>query len=189
MATINPAVPQVSMPAGSTGQPQIRAYTPASHINDGDLVVLSGGQIASATANVASGIVGFSIQDSKANYGGSSQAASTLDQWFGFSQVNTPLVPGDALLTKVALVDAPALVEMNLTAVTGWVSGGSFQANIGTQVGIAVTGGVFLADTNASNKVAEIAELVEQPALGASATGVGDLGSRVRVRFFSSVLA
>lgn len=189
MATINPAVPQVSMPAGSTGIPQIRAYFPASHINDGDLVTISAGQIASATANVASGIVGFAIQDSNANYGGSIQTASSLSAWYGFSQVNTPLVPGDAAETKVALVDAPALVEMNLTGTTGWISGGSQQANIGTAIGIAITNGVVLADPTASNKVGEIVELIEYPALGASQIGTGDLGSRVRVKFYASVLA
>lgn len=189
MATINPAVPQVYMPAGSTGTPLIRRYSAASHVTDGALVTLSSGQISPAGANVASGILGFAIADSAANYGGSIQTPSTLDQWFGFSQVDTPLVPADASLTGVALVDAPAEVEMNLTATTGWVSGGSQQANIGTQIGIAITSGITLADPTASNKVAEIVELVSFPALGASATGVGDLGARVRVRFLASVLA
>jgi hypothetical protein len=187
MATVNVAVPQVYMPAGTTFQPPVQGYTPSAAILDGAICVLSGGTIATATANVASGIVGVAIQNSVQNYGGSIQTTPALNGIFGYSQVNTPLVPADASLTKVAKVYSPALVEINLNITTGWVTGGAQQANIGSAVGLSIdpSTGFFVADPTQSNKVAEIVEAVDGPSFGAA----GDLAKRVRIQFYATVLA
>ena len=190
MATINIAAPAAVMPAGSTGQVPMQSYTVSSHVNDGDFVVLSGGLIATATANVASGIAGIASHDSNANYGGlaavSPPTVAGLQNVFGYGGIGNPIIPPNEGQTLVALLDAPALVEINLTTATGWVTGGTYQANIGTAVGLNIdsTTGYFVADPNESNKVATIVEKIYGPGFGNN----GDLAARVRIRMYSTVL-
>lgn len=187
MATVNIAPPEAVSQAGSTGQPPIRSFTASSTVLADAFVVLSGGNIATATANVAANIAGIAIHNSSANYGGSEQTAPSLTNVFGYSQVNTPLVPATAGQTLVAILDGPVLVEINLSAVTGWISGGTYQANLGTAVGLGIdsTTGFFVADPNASNKVATVVEKIYGPGFG----DTGDLAARVRIQMYPAALA
>lgn len=188
MATVNIEAPAAVMPSGSTGQvPQI-SFTAASHVKDGDFVALSGGSIVPAAANAAT-VAGLASHDSLAQYAGlvsGTIGANDLTNAFGYSNNGSPLVPAQARQTLVSALNAPAIVEINLSVLTGWVSGGTYQANVGTQVGLAIdSSGYFVADPNASNKVAIIIDKIEGPSFG----GVGDLAGRVQVRMIASALS
>jgi hypothetical protein len=181
--------PIVQSVAGQTGVVPLRSFTASSTCHDGDIVVLSAGAIAPATANVATGIAGVAAHDSRANYGGEANAAAYAPQdVFGISQVGTllPLSPGQTLVAQIITSD---LVVMNLTATTGWVSGGSQQANIGTLVGLAIDGttGNYVADPTASNKVAIIVSKPLGPFAG-GADDVGNLGAPVGLNFLQASL-
>lgn len=188
--TYNYQMPVAQGEAGTPGTVQIQSYSPASHINDGAIVVLSSGNIAPAAANAANNIVGIAQHDSNANWGGQSATASfNIQNVLGVSQVGTLLPPSPAQ-TLVAVIDPPVDVQMNLTATTGWVSGGTQQANVGTSIGLAIDGttGFYVADPTASNLVAEIIGKVNGP-FTMPGNDVGNLAVRVIVRFFPSVLA
>ena len=191
MATINIAAPAAVLPAGTTGQVPMQSYTVSSHVNDGDFVVLSGGTIATSAANIASGYAGIACHDSNANYGGlaavNPPTSAGLQNVFGYGGIGNLIIPPNEGQTLVALLDAPALVEINVSVVTGWISGGTYQANIGTRVGLAIDGttGFFVADPNASNKVATIVEKIYGPSFG----NTGDLASRVRIRMDAAALS
>jgi hypothetical protein len=109
----------------------------------------------------------------------------------GHSQVGTPLVPSSPLQTLVASVGIPNLVEINLSATTGWVSGGTQAVNIGSAVGLSVdpTTGFYVADPTVSNLIATIEDILIGPGFtsgyqsGGPITGVGDTSARVRIRF------
>jgi hypothetical protein len=85
-----------------------------------------------------------------------------------------------------ASLGGPASLEINLTAVTGWISGGTYQAYVGLAVGINIdpVTGFYVMDPNASNKVATIVQKLNGPSAG----DVGDLGARVLVTFTPSTL-
>lgn len=186
--TYTATAPIVQSVAGQTGVVPLRSFTASATCKDGALVVLSGGQIAPATANVAGAIAGVAAHDSRANYGGEATASAYVPQdVFGISQVGTllPASPGQTLVAQILPDD---IVVGNLTATTGWVSGGSQQANIGTAVGIAIdsTTGFAVFDPTASNKVG----VITSKPMGPFATGgdVGNLGAPVGVTFYGSVL-
>jgi len=184
-ATIPVAPPVAALP-GSSGQgaPPIAGYTASAHCKVDDIVALAGGEIAPAAANAAGSIAGIAQGDSVAVF---QQDDTGLQGVFGADNVNTGLLPAGPGLTRVATLGAPVVVEISLTPTTGWVSGGSQQADIGTAVGLAIDGGTgfYLADPTASNKVAVIDSKVEGPGKG----GEGDLGGRVRVVFNAAALA
>lgn len=186
MAQIPVQMPVVQMP-GSASSPTTVSLTASSHVNDGDIVVLSSGQIATATANVSGNIAGIAQHDSNANFGGGTGINVTI----GSTQVGTGLFPASPGQTIVVPLGSPAIVAINLTATTGWISGGTQQANIGTQVGLAIDGttGFFLADPTASNKVATIVGIQDGVVLGGTESLAGNLGARVYVAFLSSALA
>ena len=194
MSTVNISVPQIYTPPGTTGQPNITSYGTSSACLDGAIVVLSGGLIAPATANVASGIAGIALQNSVQNYGGSIQTVPALDAVFGFSQVNTPLVPGDAALTLVGKLNSPFLLEINAASYVGWISGGTYNVNLGTAVGIAIdsTTGIYVIDPNQTNKVGVIVNGLQGPSaggFGSNGPATGTIAPRVTVQFYSTVLA
>lgn len=139
-----------------------------------------------AAVNVASGIAGVAIMESIKNYGGSVNQQPAPTFAFGFTQEGDPGYPVDASQTMYASLGGPASLEINLTAVTGWISGGTYQATIGTAVGINIdpATGFYVMDPNASNKVATIVQKLNGPSAG----DVGDLGGRVLVTFTPSTL-
>ena len=194
MSTVNISLPQIYMPPGSTGQPNITSYTASSACLDGAIVVLSAGAIAPATANVSGGIAGVALQNSVQNYGVSSQTAPALNAVFGFSQVNTPLVPGDAGLCLVGKLNGPALLEINAAVTVGWVSGGTTQVTVGTAVGIAIdsTTGFYVVDPGQSNAVAVVVSGLQGPSAGGFGTNgpaSGTIAPRVLVQFYATALA
>jgi hypothetical protein len=144
-----------------------------------------------ASANVAGGIAGVAVMNSWRNYGGSiNQQPALLPTLypFGFTQEGDNFsLPLDASQTMYGLLSSPAALEINLTAVTGWITGGTYQANVGTAVGVNIdpTTGNYVMDPNASNKVAVIDAILSGPSAG----GPGDLGARVLVSFYASALA
>lgn len=140
-----------------------------------------------APINVAGGIAGLTIQDSNENYGGWINTAPPLLSVFGSAQ-GPPLVPLDASLTKYAKLQSPALLEINLSADTGWISGGAGQAQFGTSVGLGIdpTTGYYVLVTGSSNLVASIVEPILGFSQGFGAPGT--LAQRVRAAFFPSVL-
>jgi hypothetical protein len=194
MAATQITAPIANVPASIVG-PTTVSLPASSHVNDADIVVLTAGAIATATANVAGGIAGIAQHDSNAVF---AQIDTGLQGVFGFFQ-GAPLLPPDPGYVIVVPLGAPIIVEINLTATTGWVTGGTQQANIGTQVGLAIDGttGFFLADPTASNKVAVITGKPQGVPAGLggagvpfpSKGGVGDTGARVYVSFISTTLA
>ncbi|MDE2097360.1 MAG: hypothetical protein KGL39_08965 [Patescibacteria group bacterium] len=165
------------------------------------LGVTTAGEIDPASANDSSNkLLGIIQAASTSVYNSDGDAQSV----FGTSPFGTSgqaLGPSTGPQTPlVVYMGPPFVVEINLTQATGWVSGGTYQANIGSTFGLAIdaTTGFYLADVNASNKVGVIVEKVigattqivtaqaEQPV---GPGGVGDLGARVRVTFNASAMA
>jgi hypothetical protein len=187
--TYTAQTPIVQSQAGQTGVVPLRSFSASATCLDGALVVLAGGLIAPAAANVAAGIAGVAAHDSRANYGGEANigAYSPIDA-LGISQVGTllPLSPGQTLVAQILPDD---LVIGNLTATTGWVTGGAQQANIGTQVGIAIDGttGFYVFDPTASNKVGVITTKPNGP-FASVGNDAGNLGASVGVTFFGAAL-
>lgn len=193
------AAPTVEVP-GTNGSPSIQPYSLATGqtCNDGDIVALAATGIEPIAANYAlATIVGVAQHNS----------ASVFDQQdtgpqgvFGADNVGTGLLPAAPGQTLVALVAAPAIVEMSLPATTGWISGFTNQANIGTAVGIGLdaTTGYYYADDQASNKTGIIVAKRNGPTTQINngqtlqpvgPGGVGDAGARVYVSFDAAVLA
>lgn len=189
MALISVEMPIAQTPGGSNA-PTCVSFTASSHVHDSDFVVLSGGTIAPAGANVAGGIAGIAQHDSNSAYGGttagSGPVVAPIQNVFGLSEVGTLLPPSPGQ-TIVAALGLPVVVAINLTATTGWQSGGSQQATYATAVGLAIdsTTGYYLADPTASNKVAVVTGKINGPSFG----GVGDLGARVLIEMNASALA
>ena len=181
-STIPYAAP-IAMVPGSIGSDPIIPLTASSHVKEADVVALSGGTISPAAANASGSIAGIAQNDSLAVY---QQDDTGLQGVFGADNVGTGLLPANAGQTLVLTLKGIP-VQMNLSSTTGWISGGSQQANIGTQVGIAIDGttGFYYADPTGSNKVAQVTEKIEGPGFG----GAGDLGARVLVVFFDTALA
>jgi hypothetical protein len=182
------------------GQPIFSATIGNQHINDASFVVLGTaapnvGAIIPAAVGANSNIVGIIQHDSSAVW---DQQDPGLQGVFGFSLVNTglfPAAPGQAL---VGTLGPPVLAEANLSANTGWISGGGNQATFGTPVGlnldpttgfyyfdptqsrIGVVSGVLTGDGNM------ILGVPYQPTpIGLT----GTLGARVVVAFDPQVLA
>lgn len=149
-----------------------------------------------APVNVAGGIVGLAQHDSNANYGGTIFPPAPIQNVFGVSQVGG-LLPISPLQTLVVTLGFGVTLGINLTAVTGWVSGGTVQANIGTPVGLAIdpVTHFYLADPSATNLVAVITGKINGPFASSEAlypgagSDVGNLGARVRIAFTQASLA
>lgn len=192
MALIPPQKPLVNFPASHGGSPSVLNLSVVSGqtVLDGDILALSSGQIQDAGVNASGSLAGIAQHDGASVF---NQLVATEQGVFGTTQVGTLLTPSPGQVI-VATLGSPATVEINLTAVTGWVSGGTYQVNIGSRVGLNKDGttGYYLADPNASNKVATI---VYKPnsgnpgAAGVGDGGIGDLGARVGIVFDSSALA
>jgi hypothetical protein len=178
MATIN-YQPPIAQTEAQLPSPGVQGLPASSHCNEADIVVLSSGQIAPAAVNVATGIAGIVQQDSNAVF--ADTTSGNLQGVFGSSQINTGLVPGAPIWVLFLPLGPPITVEINLPATTGWVSGGTNQANVGTAVGLNKDGttGFYYADDQQTNKVAHIVGKVVGPFKG----GVGDLGARVLIAF------
>lgn len=195
MAAISPSIPIANVPASAVGASTL-SLPASSHCNDGDIVALSAGAVAPAGANPAGNLAGIAQHDSSAAF---AQTDTSLQGVFGYFQ-GPALIPADPGFLIIVTLGPPIIVEINLTSTTGWVTGGVQQADIGTQVGLAVDGatGYYLADPTASNKVAVITGKPqgvpdnEGPpnAQGATSKGfAGDTGARVYISFFSNALA
>jgi len=196
-------IPIVEVP-GSIGSPSLQVYPAHAHCNDGDVVTLgvnTAGQIDPAVANDNSDkLLGVIQADSDAVYGGQG-SATAINGEFGASPVNTGLLPAPADGPLVALFATPlSVTAINLATTTGWISGGTHQAAIGTRVGLGKDGttGIYFADDQAGNKLGTIVAKVS----GATTTinngqtnqpvgpgGVGDLAARVYVEWDAAVLA
>jgi hypothetical protein len=168
--------------------PNIFSAIAATHINAADFVnfaTANPGQIQSAPAATATGLIGIAQHDSNAVY---NQVMTGLQAVFGVSQISPtggllPTLPGEVL---VVTLGANIIVAINLSATTGWMTGGTQQANLGTQVGLnidPVTGFYFADPTVAA--VGTITQKVVGPGQG----GPGDLAARVYVSFNPSALA
>ena len=147
------------------------------------------GTISAAAANVATNIAGIAQHDSTSVL---TSGTSSRDV-FGYFQASPMVSNSNAQVIVVPLGQVP--VEINLTASTGWVSGGTQQANIGTRVGLAIDGptGFYVADPTATNKVATVTgkpnNVFTLTPTGLTGAGnVGDLGARVTIVFDDSVL-
>jgi hypothetical protein len=181
--TVPYQAPIANVAAGQLG-PNIFSARPygTGHIAASDFVILDGshaGYIKTAAANPAV-VLGIAQHDSVAVY---DQITTGLQGVFGASQENTPLFPGTPGEVLVVTLGAGIIVAINLPATTGWVSGGTNQANIGTAVGLNIdsTTGFFYADDQESNKVATIVgKIIGPQALFGT---VGDLAARVYVSF------
>lgn len=183
MATIPYQIP-VANPASGQMAPPIFSARVGSHVNDGDFTLLTSGALVTAGVNPSGGLVGIAQHDSNATY---DQVTTGLQAVFGASQENTALFPGTPGELLVATLGANIVVKMSLPATTGWITGGTNQAKLGTQVGLNIDGttGFFYADDQASNKLGEIVGKVTGPGFGAA----GDTGAVVYVSFFAASLA
>ena len=194
MAATQITAPIANVPASIVG-PTTVSLPASSHVHDADIVVLSAGSIAPAAANASGSIAGIAQHDSNAVF---AQIDTGLQGVFGYFQ-GAPLLPPDPGYVIVVPLGAPIIVEINLTATTGWVSGGTQQANIGTAVGLAIDPGTgfYLADPTASNTVAVIVGKPQGVPAGLggagvpfpSKGGVGDTGARVYIAFNAAALA
>ena len=188
MAVIPYGAPIANVASGQMGPPIFSARCYSSNtIADADFVQIDGshaGYIDTCAADVASGIIGIAQHGSSAVY---DQIATGIQGVFGSSQENTNLFPGTPGEILVVTLGANIIVAINLPATTGWVSGGTHQANLGTEVGLNIDGttGFFYADDQEANKVAYISQKIIGPGQG----GVGDLGARVYISFIPSVLS
>jgi len=191
--------PIAQTPGSANGLPPMLSLPVSSHCNDADFVTETSGTIAPAGANPTL-IAGIVQHDSNANYGGQlpPPAAYSLNQVFGVSQQNasagnpSPGFDPSPGYTITATLKNPVIVEMNLTASTGWVTGGTQQANLGTRIGLAIDAGTgfYVADPTASNKIGTVTGKPELPGpggpFGASPGTNGDTGARVLVVFDDS---
>lgn len=182
-STINYQPPIVNMPP-SIGVPPIYGGPVASHVNEADVVVISGGNLSTAAVNAANGIVGIAQHDSNANFG---QTDTDVQGVFGLTQYGAGLMTAAPSWLEVATVGPPIIVEMNLLATTGWVTGGTTQANIGTTGGLNkdATTGYFFFDQTQTNAILTIVGKAIGPFKGTN----GDLGARVYVAFSAASLA
>lgn len=194
-----PYQPPLAEVPGPFGAPAVQPFTAHAHCNQWDIVTVgtvTAGQIDPAGDDPAGSIAGIAQMDSQAVF---QQDDSGIQAVFGADNVNTGLLPAEPGQTLVVVFDPAIPVEINLSATTGWISGGSQQATIGTQVGLALdsTSGFYYADPTASNKVATVVQKAEGPTstlTGASNStigygGVGDLGARVFIKFLATALA
>jgi len=193
MATINIAQPQVTTAGGPyNSQPAIQGFLAASHIKEGDVVILNGNNtIQTAATNPAAALLGIAVHDSLETWGGSIQATPALNQVFGWSQVNTPLFPADPATTLIALFTSGGSIEINLASTVGWISGGTTQAVIGTNVGLTIDGpsGYWVVDPAQSNAIATITDRIEGPGFSSYGTGAGDIAARVVIKVHASATA
>ena len=202
MATMLQNIPIAQPPAGARNPIfSARPYETGGvyeDIPDGVFVKINNdGSISQASTNPSGSIVGITQHDSYDvfdQFVGPPQGVPVTGQGvFGSTQeTNTTsggLVPGAPGETLVATLGAPVVVEINLTTATGWITGGTYQANIGTSVGLAkvtVAGQtVWVADPNGSNKVATISGKPTGPGRGVA----GDLAARVFITMNAAALA
>jgi len=192
-------IPIVEVPSANVN-PTINPFTMASGqvSNDGDIMLLTGGDVESIGNNVATGFLGIIQHPSGAVF---DQVVTGIQGVFGTDNVNSGLLPADAGQVLVALFGGGAVVAINLNQNTGWITGGTYQANVGTPVAIykdAATG-IYYADTQGSNAVAEVLGLTGGPTTQQSFNGAslqtigdggpGDLGCRVYIKFNPAALA
>ena len=172
-------------------------------INPWDLVVFSSPGINRCVTNSAS-LSGFTVygeQGIYGPYGGNPSTTGSPWPWaqtvFGYtSNPGAGVLPDDSIQIAVDSLTGNILLEMSLTNTTGWISGGTQQATINTQVGLFLdpTTNIFVADQTQTNKVAVIRQKAEGPYtllpsgqyLGKGFPG--DLGARVLVSFLPAVL-
>lgn len=163
----------------TTASPTWAYFPAASHVNAWDIVTLSAGQIATSGNNPANGLAGIATADSNAVL---AQNDTDIQGVFGVTQYGNlmPASPGYVGIIPFG-IGSGVIVEMNLAATTGWVSGGTTQANFGTGVGIAkdATTGFFYADPGLGNIVAHVVG----KAYGVNKGVNGDLAARVFVAF------
>lgn len=196
--TISLQIPIVEVP-GIHGSPSYPSFNATSEVSDGAIVRLgsvTAGEITAAAANDDTLLLGIVQGDSSAVY---QQLDTGIQGVFGADNVNTGLLPASAGQIPVALfLNNP--VAINLPVTTGWITGGTHQANVGTEVGINIDGatGIYYADDQQSNKVAFITGLAAgatgqinngQTVQTVGPGGPGDLGVRVYIVFIPSTLA
>jgi hypothetical protein len=162
-------------------------HTGAAIILPGDLITLTAGVIARAATNANANLAGFAVASELATYGGT-QATWSQDAYdnlmFGFSQVGTLLPINPAQVPTVPITggaQGPIYVELNATALTGWITGGTYQANIGTVGGLLLdpVSNLYVFDPSQTNKVLTIYQKPQGPFQGVN----GDLAPRVRCYF------
>jgi len=155
------------------------------------------GRISSAPANVTGGLVGVAQCSSEMTYQGNPAVGKAYpDSVFGESQVGSGLFSAMPGQIPVLTLGPPNVVVMNLTASTGWMTGGTQQATYGTPVGLAIdpATGYYIADPTATNLVAVIQD-VDNSVNNALINNqykndpTGILGIRVYVVFLASALA
>lgn len=197
MAVIFPyQAPETYLPPLNTagGQPIFSAPIGGTHINDASFVQLAAGLIVPAAVGAVTNISGIIQHDSSAVW---DQQDTGLQGVFGVSQVGTGLFPATTAQALVATLGPPVLAVANLSAVTGWISGGTNQATFGSSVGLnldAVTG--FYYFDPAQPAVGTIAgiltgdgNMILGPPTAATPIGLtGTQGARVAVVFNIAVL-
>ena len=204
MASLIYQLPQAFVDEKSES-PGTRAITPtAGHstttiIQENDFIVLASGFANRAATNTASALFGLTEYSETEMWGGSTYAAFSRTGAFGVSSgIGTLLAPEPVQIKAVPLFDIPFDVSLrnDATVSVGWISGGTNQVVLGTQVGLYLdtVSNMFVVDPTQSNKVAVIYDKLYGPTnilpngqyIG---NGVaGDTGGRVRIKFLSSVL-
>jgi hypothetical protein len=195
LATIAYAPPQVQIeayntPPGPRKAPAGTGHTGTAVILPGDFVTIAAGVLTRAAtgtnANVF-GIANMGEQQIWGPYGGNS--AVNVQGVFGTTQAlaGGPLIPEDSIDVAVYPLVGNQIFEMSLSNVTGWQSGGTYQANYGTTGGFLLdtTTNLFVFDPSQANKPLTIfAKAIGPNILLPSGVvigkgTVGDLGARV----------
>jgi hypothetical protein len=186
----------IAIPNGAVNAVPILAITAgATEITDGAFVKLSSNTAIACVAGDSANILGIIQGDSFAVF---NQITTGLQGVFGSSQVNTGLFPATPGQVRVATLGSPILVEGNLAANTGWISGGTHQAVLGTAVGLNLdaTSGFYYFDTTQTEVGTVVGVMtldgnviLGPPAAATPQSPTGLLGARVLVSFLSTVLA
>lgn len=192
--TITASPPSTYLPPGREGgQPIFSAPIGGSHINDASFVKTPTA-IVPCVAGDNANICGIIQHDSGAVF---DQQDTGFQGVFGVSQVGTGLFPQTTAQALVATLGPPVLAVANVTATTGWISGGATQVTYGTAVGLNIDGttGFYVFDTTQTqvgNVVGVITGdgniILGPPTAATPITLTGVLGVRVLVAFLTTVL-
>lgn len=155
------------------------SYPMSGTVNPGDIVALTSGVAASVATNAAA-LAGIAMHGSAEIYN-TPNASVGVGTLFGFNEVGSGLFTAEPTNLHVLIpLAGETEVEFSLNQATTYA-----QSLVGTQVGILLSGGVYVADPTQGNKVATIVRLVEGP--GQQTLG-NTGGGRVIVKFLAAAL-
>ena len=182
MANILYSEPSIFIPEAIKAPAQREIPATAGHtglaiINRADLAVLVTGALNRAATNTATGIAGYVIASELDGFTGGT--APFDNKVFGAGQGSAIIPQNSGMVTLNPL--QLLYLEINLSTLTFWQSGGGQLADIGTTGGLLLDAAtnLFVFDPTQANKIMTI---YSKP-LGPNKGATGDTGARVVVSF------